>query len=283
MTQKYSYHTHTTFSDGKSFAESMIKKAKELGWTQIGVSDHLTVHKNIKNLPDYNFSAYKKGPVKGVFLNQSFAEIRDETKRHFDELDRLAKKYDIEVLKGFEVDYFTYDGWEEELKEFIREHPTDYLLNGNHFFSNESGDQILDVYYLKHHSAPTGKELEAYMQRHYKTIEQAIESGLFDFVAHLDYSRAISNSIDMFKDEKISVIKKLAEHGVATELSTKGIRRQNNPYPAPWLLDVAKEHNVCIVISDDAHSDAELGADFSLAEEMLQGYQNRLILGKKQY
>ena len=44
--QKYTYHCHTTFSDGKSSIKEMLDQAVRLGFTEIGISDHLAVHKN---------------------------------------------------------------------------------------------------------------------------------------------------------------------------------------------------------------------------------------------
>ena len=45
--QNFSYHTHTVFSDGHNTIEEMLDRAEELGWREIGISDHLIVHKNI--------------------------------------------------------------------------------------------------------------------------------------------------------------------------------------------------------------------------------------------
>ena len=51
MTQNSTFHTHTIFSDGENTVEEMIFCAKNLGFETIGISDHLTVHKNIKQSP----------------------------------------------------------------------------------------------------------------------------------------------------------------------------------------------------------------------------------------
>lgn len=46
--QNFSYHTHTNISDGKNTIEEMVAKAVDLGWKEIGISNHLIVHKDIK-------------------------------------------------------------------------------------------------------------------------------------------------------------------------------------------------------------------------------------------
>lgn len=53
--QNFSYHTHTVFSDGHNTIEEMLDRAEELGWREIGISDHLIVHQ--KYYPQPFFSA----------------------------------------------------------------------------------------------------------------------------------------------------------------------------------------------------------------------------------
>lgn len=49
--QKFSYHNHTNFSDGKCSLEDMVAQAKAIGFCEMGISDHLIVHKNIEQSP----------------------------------------------------------------------------------------------------------------------------------------------------------------------------------------------------------------------------------------
>ena len=50
--QKFSYHTHTNILgfDGKNTAEEMIKKAEEIGFEEIGISNHFIYHPNLQIL-----------------------------------------------------------------------------------------------------------------------------------------------------------------------------------------------------------------------------------------
>ena len=52
--QKFSYHVHTDFSDGKNSLEEVLDKAVSLGWEEIGISDHLIIHKDMKQSPFYD-------------------------------------------------------------------------------------------------------------------------------------------------------------------------------------------------------------------------------------
>jgi histidinol phosphatase-like PHP family hydrolase len=54
------------------------------------------------------------------------------------------------------------------------------------------------------------------------------------------------------------------------EISTKGLRRINDFFPASWVLDASAERDVAMIISDDAHNVSELGSQFDLAEQALE-------------
>ena len=72
----------------------------------------------------------------------------------------------------------------------------------------------------------------------------------------------------MFWKEKTAVVKALAEKGMPVELSTKGLTKSSEMFPARKILQV---------ISDDAHETQRLGADFKAAETLLKqlNYANR--------
>ena len=108
---------------------------------------------------------------------------------------------------------------------------------------------------------------------HFKAIEKSVQSGLFKFVAHLDYVCKMGTefySNKNFIEEKNAVLKELVETSTGTEISTKGLRKIGDFYPENWFLEKIKELNIPIVISDDAHRVDELGLDFEKAEAKLK-------------
>ena len=144
----------------------------------------------------------------------------------------------------------------------------DYLISGNHtLFLDDKGENIAEFYDVLNFPV---EDQKAMIKRHFQTIIKVIESGLFDFVAHLDYARKHPLcGKDDFIDEKIQVIESLAKHQTAAEISTKGLRKDNDFYPDEKLLKKAIEKGVKFVISDDAHHIDELGYNFEQAEKAL--------------
>jgi histidinol-phosphatase (PHP family) len=276
--QKFTYHSHTNFSDGSDTLEDMLQQAVKLGWKEIGISDHLIVHKNMKQSPVYPYLLQNKA---SYIYRSSFSKCKEEFMKRSESFRQTARRYPIKVYLGYEVDYFTYDGWEEEFRDFIKDIDHDYLITGNHFFQTQdqllldtaSYDQIIDN--------DSAQIVQQFLRVHYETIAKAVRSGLFVFLAHLDFARRLKQHAlyPMWK-ERFEVVRALKETGMACELSTKGLRKIGDFYPERPLLEEMIKQNVPIVISDDAHKTSELGYDFDKGEAALQelNCQNRFHL-----
>ncbi len=271
--QKFTYHSHTDFSDGKCTATEMVRQAKQLGFTQIGITDHLIVHKNMRQSPSCAINKYMA--QEAHIYNYSFAAIKERFQRHCEELRRVAKVENFKIFVGFEVDFFTYDGWLEEFDEFMRALDYDYLITGNHFLFDESGEVVYNLTDLPELSTDP-VWCDELLKRHFVTIKQAVESRRFKFLAHLDYARKLGEKMcgaTAYRAEKTAILDTLAANDVGMEVSTKGLRRIDDFFPADWVIEAAARKNVALVISDDAHKTEEIGADFALAEQVLEKHQ----------
>ena len=97
MIYKTDYHTHTTFSDGRSLPEEYITAAINEGLSEIGFSEHLTL---FKDLEDWNMD-----PV--------------NISQYIDYIENLRKKTtSIKIKTGLEVDFFA--GREREIRAFLK-------------------------------------------------------------------------------------------------------------------------------------------------------------------
>lgn len=276
--QTFSYHSHTNFSDGKCSIVEMVRRAKEIGYNELGISDHLIVHKNMWQSPSCAVNQYMKNE-RHIYCTD-FDEILERYQRHCDEMRRVAKAENFKLYTGFEVDFFTYDGWFEELQNFLKKLDYDYVITGNHFLFDESGEHIINLTDLLKIYDDTSIYRELLI-RHFKTMKQAVESKMFKFLAHLDYARRLGDDIcgpNDFMVEKEAVLDALAQNGIPMEISTKGLRRIGDYYPSDNIIEAAAKRGICFVISDDAHHTNELGLNFADAEKILKGHKitNRL-------
>ena len=263
--QRFTYHCHTTFSDGKSTIEEMIKQAVEIGFTEIGITDHVEVHKKI-------FEATKDFLQMGWgdLYSEDFPSMLPRINKHINDIRHIAAQYPINVLVGFEVDFFTYNGWLEGFKDFRKKIDVDYLITGNHFVSDKTCDNIFPVTTLAEH-IDRQPSFDEYIKSHFSNIVKAIESGMFAFAAHLDFVRwsGLVGEFD-YKDERMEIIETLAKTGTPTEINTKGLASIGDFYPAQWMLKEMKNRKIPVALSDDAHHISQISKDFNKAEAMLE-------------
>lgn len=266
--QNFSYHSHTNFSDGNNSLEEMVAKAKKIGFKELGISDHLIVHKNMAQSLSWPYW-HQRG--KYNIFNNNFKSVLSDYQRHCEEIRKLSKRENLKLYVGFEVDFFTYDGWLEELKDFLANIDYDYLISGNHMLFDEKCENLFDITDLPV-LYPDKSLQDDFLRRHFNTIKMAVESGVFKFLAHIDYVRKIGErfcSAQDYKIEKNLILDALQKQNMPMEISTKGLRKIGDFYPCDWILSEAAKREISFVISDDAHDVVELGYGFNLAEEKL--------------
>lgn len=269
--QDFTYHCHTNFSDGNNSIEEMAVRAKALGFSHFGISDHLIVHKNLRQSPSYAW--WKTGEHSDMYASD-FKQILSKYQRHCDDIHNLGKKMNMKILVGFEVDFFTYDGWLEEFREFVSQLDCDYLINGNHMLFNEDCSIFFDSYDLEKVSV-SRIQTQEYISRHFSAMCEAVKSEMFDFIAHIDYIKRYCSKFytySNYEKQINSLLDEMAKHDIGTELSTKGLRKIGCYYPCEQILNQIAQRNLKTVISDDAHDVSELGTFFAEAEHLLLQY-----------
>lgn len=234
---KCNYHTHMYLCrHAEGDIVDYVKKAIELGFREIGISDH--------------------GP---------FQELRDRSVRMFPEefpiyLKSLALAEEvygkaIVIRRGLEIEFFP-----EHLDRYIDLHrQLDYLALGQHYVKVEgSPNGLKSVYGLNR-----PEDLAIYAA----TVVAAIESGQFKFVCHPDLMLYGYPSFDDHaRAASEAIIRAAVRCDVALEINANGVRKGKRmiegvwqyAYPRKdfWLL--AKSLKARVIVSSDAHRPTEL-------------------------
>ena len=113
-----------------------------------------------------------------------------------------------------------------------------------------------------------------------------VESGLFDFFAHIDLVKKFGfrpeGELTRFYAETIEA---LADHHGVIEISTAGLRKEvKEIYPSKELLTLAHRKGVRILINSDSHAPEEVGYRFNLALQLAKevGYTEIMRFEKRQ-
>jgi histidinol-phosphatase (PHP family) len=173
---------------------------------------------------------------------------------------------------GVEADYFL--GADEDLKVLLAPYELDYIIGAVHFnegwgFDNPEAKERFEQLDL----------LDLY-RKHFHVVQQAIASGLFDFIAHLDNLKVFGyrpeESLLMpFYTEVAAALKKA---NLATEINTGLAYRYpvKEMCPSPLFLQTLFEHQIPITLSSDAHFPDDIGTQLDEAIKLAQqiGYQD---------
>lgn len=236
------FHIHTRFcGHAAGTAQELASAAAQKGLSRIGISDHVP-------FPDGRWPEVR---MKMTDLPQYIAEVREAQK----------SMVNIKVLLGMECDY--YPLYSSYFKDALRGNlGFDYLAGAIHYIEPKAGE-IQSVF--KKIAGLHG--LLSYTD----LCVEAIESGLFDFIAHPDifnlfYRRWNSNTERCA--EKICTA--AAAKNIPLEINTSGWRKpkilttrgMRPMYPVPEFWEIAASCGAKAIINSDAHRPADIGSLF---------------------
>lgn len=223
---------------------AMAEAAAALDMTTFGVSDHapLFAHEDDWPLPGTQMArSHWAG-----YLSEA-AEVRD----------RLAGR--LEVLIGTEADWLP--GTEDVYRAALAAAPLDYVLGSVH--------EIGPVHIYKRDTHALITDADELHRDYWRLTRAAVESGLFDILAHMDAvkARLPAPAADM-SSEIEATLDCIADHGIAVEINTAGLRKTSELFPGPGILDGLVRRSVPLTFGSDSHRTDEVGYgwDAALAE-----------------
>lgn len=271
--QRFSYHTHTNIFgfDGKNTAEEMIQRAEEIGFEEIGISNHLIYHPNLYDKDNMFFTDISKAEKTAAAIVES--------------IRKAAEKSKIKVYAGFEVDFFPSAKWCADFERIRKAAGADYYIGSTHMLRDKDEKNIHNMYhyYYKYEQRFKDDVLKEYLSNYWLNIAEAVKSGYFNFIAHLDVYRIFRLFDHLCFDKEIdNLIDTFGKYKTPFELNTSGWTKYGTQHPDDSFLIRLRDKNVPIVISDDAHSTSMLAQHFAKAEQLLQdlNYTNRWKLNK---
>ncbi|MFA6647148.1 MAG: histidinol-phosphatase [Candidatus Izemoplasmatales bacterium] len=247
---KANYHTHMYLCNhAEGTVEDYVVQAIKLGFNTLGMSDHApfiflqdrSVRMGIEDYPIY------------------LKELKDSIEKYQDK---------IKIYKGLEIEYFSYQ--DKHYKDLLKD--LDYLTLGQHYI--EVNQKLKSIYHVTDVS-----DMTIYV----KTLIEAMKTGYFKFISHPDIFLFNQEEIDIEMLYLSKLIFEAAEkYNVALEINANGIRKgkihihgkTRYRYPRKEFWELAKNYNVKIIISSDAHKPKYL-----FDEAIIEAYKFATQLG----
>ena len=196
-------------------------------------------------------------------------------------IDELARKYknEIEILKGYEVDFLP-----QYLQSDVLKADVDYLIGSIHFLP-KNGDlwgfdnpEFIGGY--------EGVDIDKLWEDYFAAIEAMAKSGHFQIVGHIDLLKVFN-----FKPKKDirllarNALKAIKRADMAIEINAAGLRKPvQEPYPGPELLEEIRELDIPITFASDAHAPQQVGQNMSKIETLVKetGFDKVAVFRQKE-
>lgn len=263
------YHVHPNYSlDATGTIDQYCQRALNLGLKEICFTTH------------YDTDPKRKDEDPFVRIDGKIVPLNKENvKRYIEDVRRANETHSsmgLSVKAGMEVDYAPHI--EEGLRKDLASFDLDYILGA--------------VHCLDHIAISASKEAESYFrtkslkelcQEYYKVLGKAVESGLFDAIAHLDIYRKYG--LAFYGEEILTahrglvepVLKLMVENDVGMEINTALLRKGHKEFsPSLEILNLALKMNVKITaFGSDAHKVEHLGKDIKEAYLLVEKLKKR--------
>ncbi|WP_156291959.1 histidinol phosphate phosphatase domain-containing protein [Oceanobacillus salinisoli] len=264
------------YSDG--WLDLYLQRAKQLGLKEVGIVDHLY---RFQDTMDYykkhiHLEGDKFGDMQQKWLNQ--VAVIPSIEQFIESIQSQKEKWEkhgVTLKLGIEADFFP--NGEEELERLIENKPWDYVIGSVHFVDGWGFDNPEAAYLFEE-----GNLLDLY-KTHTSYVCQAIESGLFDILAHLDNLKVFSYRPDegVLKDSYEMVASMLKKHDTASEVNTGLSYRYpiKEACPSSTYLQTLANYEIPMTLSSDSHYPDDLGTNLDQAANMLKKYSYENIVG----
>ena len=184
----------------------------------------------------------------------------------------------LPIRLGLECDFIP--GRESWVKELAQKAEFDYLIGAVHYITPDwDVDNPLKLDRWKQ------QPVEEVWTRYFKAITQAVQSGLFDFLAHPDlvkkFGHIPAGDLRPYYREALDAME---ASGMAMEVSTAGLRKEvGEIYPSTQFLQEAFRRRIPVLISSDSHTPVEVGHEFQRALQLVRqtGYRELTAFRKR--
>ena len=262
------YHIHPDYSIDASpvRVKDYCYRALELGLTEICFTTHLEldpVRRDIDNFAVLNgerISVYNY-----AWLDKYFVEIT-QAREEF-------RGDGLQVKAGIEVGYC--QGCEKDIEKIIGSYPFDFVLGAIHC--------------LDHIAISSMKESPRYFQlrslsqvrkEYFSTLREAVVTGLFDALAHVDLYRRYGfrhfgpEILTIHRGAIEPIFKEMVRRGMGLEINTSSLRRGLQEFhPTREIVALAAKAGVEIfTIGSDAHSLEQVGDHLDEAQALLEEF-----------
>ncbi|MTI94433.1 MAG: hypothetical protein FH749_02940 [Firmicutes bacterium] len=228
-----------------------IDQAKEIGLTELGISEHSHHFIEMKPLY-YNRLDLSESTILGQRQRKMLkGYFKSSLSLYYDLLARARVSSTLLKL-GLELDWSPCEP--ELIHELVEPWPVDYIIGSVHWLDGWCYDIWPDTW--------KGRNVQVVWEKYIDLCIEAVASGTFDILGHVDAIKIFGHYPARYPEEKwVQLAKTLASTGVTAEINPKLHYRGHTQHfcPDPQLLKIFYAHGVEICFGSDAHFPEDVG------------------------
>lgn len=255
-------HSWPFCDHAKGNLRDMLSAAVERGMQVYGVTEHAPRLGKQFLYPDE------------IAWGWNVATLEEKFAQYFESLDGLIEEFapDIEVLKGFEIEVVPHSEWVSIMRDYRERYSAEYVVGSVHYVDNLSIDSFKEPFET---ALDTFGGLESLACAYYERVAEMVFNFEPEIVGHLDLIRKFG---DKYGDVQTPAIRSAARtaleeirlRGGILDVNTSPYRRGfSYPYPAPWIVEEARDLGIPFTFGDDSHDVGDVNAHLDEARAYL--------------
>lgn len=246
---KRDFHMHPNLLKKPEQADLFINRAIELGFGEICFTDHMP----------FSVTGDEHDRIPFGKVSEYCEKVKEKSNEY---KDRIIIKI------GIEIDY--YPSCIREIEQVLNDGSFDYVIGSSHL--NIKGFNIP-------FEKTTRTEFARLVLENYNN---AIMSGYFDAISHLDVYRWVFSEYPLIEDNysyKLNldiieeIFKNLEKTGVMLEINASPLYKgfdKLGAYPEDEILDLSKRYNIKYIYGSDAHNYDKVGYGYDNLKNIMQ-------------
>jgi histidinol-phosphatase (PHP family) len=242
------YHTHSYHCNHAiGNLEEYIQRAIYLKLPEIGLSNHYPMYL----LPE----EFHKYAMRQELLHP-----------YLQETNELKGKYQNEILikRALEVDYYTpvFSKYKSAIEPILSD--LDYIIGSIHGIAwNGSVIPIYRAFSLP--ASSDTSDTDSLFMIYYNELNKLVKTDFYDVLGHFDVIKKLKlpiNERPIIWESILTVLDSLEGSSMAVEINTSGLRKQDELYPQPTIIQELIDRNIPLILGSDAHSPEHVGYAF---------------------
>ncbi len=272
MTSLHGGHSSDYCDHAQSTLREMLQAAVDAGYHSFGVSEHAP-----------------RGEERFLYPNElemgwTLVKTIQDFETYCADLPVIASEFagKLTVVRGFEAEVIPSVDYVSRMKGYrARTLPDgtplfEFIVGSVHYVNEIQIDGEPEEW---QRSAAFAGGAENLAVAYYETITRMVNALQPDVVGHLDLVKRnvvlagvdpellLTDRVKSAARETIQEVK--AQNGIL-DLNTAGWRKGlGEPYPAPWIMEIANEYGVPFCFGDDSHNTSHVGAGITEARAYL--------------